>query len=365
MKSRFNFTVAMLVLLPLLASAQITITPNDLSGLAGKTQIYEEDVSGSLMVNVGSAGANQVWDFSNLVLEAESRTQQFIAPQGTPFAPRFPQANLALKLNNNGDPSVAYLYVQIANADFRMLGSGVVGPDTSLASNFGNDAMTPLPLQMNRTWNSVQKDTLGLLEEFAFVTDFKSANQVDAWGTVRLPNGDYDCLRIRSNNTTVTKTYFTGELFMTDSSSSISYSWISKNDFIVTTITSQDGETNPNFTDAAEFERLVSSSTGVAERDNNSTMPSGFTLEQNFPNPFNPETQIAFQLHRDGFVELKVYTLLGKEVRTLISAPMSAGSHRVEWNGRDEHGNSLASGIYLYRLKAGGVAQMKRMALVR
>ncbi len=81
MKSRFNFTVAMLVLLPLLASAQITITATDLAGLAGKTQIYEEDVSGSLRVNVGSAGANQVWDFRNAVLEAVGRSQQFIAPR--------------------------------------------------------------------------------------------------------------------------------------------------------------------------------------------------------------------------------------------------------------------------------------------
>ncbi len=366
MKARFHFfnLAALLFCIPMLATAQITVTANDLLGLRGKAQVYEEDQSGSITVNVGAAGANQTWDFRNVPLSTEKRTHQFLAPSGTPFAAQFPLANLAQRIILDGDLSENYLYLQITSGNFRLLGAGVVAPDTSLTSDFGNDAITPLPMQFNRSWSTLQTDTIGDFASFAVINIVKASNVVDAWGTVRLPGGDYGCLRLRSANAIITKTYLGGQLFLTDSSSNLSYSWISKNDFVVAEITSQDEETNLNFTDAASFGRLVSTTTGVAERDA-SIMPAMFTLEQNYPNPFNPATQIAFQLQSSGLVEMTIYNLLGEKVRTLLSAPMSAGSHTVTWNGRDEQGNSLASGIYLYRLKVGGVEQMKRMALVK
>lgn len=61
-------------------------------------------------------------------------------------------------------------------------------------------------------------------------------------------------------------------------------------------------------------------------------MPSGFSLEQNFPNPFNPVTTIQFSLIQSGFVSLKIYDVIGKEIATLINGDMNRGNHSIQWN---------------------------------
>jgi hypothetical protein len=88
-------------------------------------------------------------------------------------------------------------------------------------------------------------------------------------------------------------------------------------------------------------------------------------LEQNRPNPFNPATTIAFDLERSQPVTLEVYTVDGMHVVTLRDERLSAGSHTVTWNGRDDVGREMASGVYLYRLQAGDRVQTRRMALIR
>ncbi|MFC1618860.1 FlgD immunoglobulin-like domain containing protein [Candidatus Neomarinimicrobiota bacterium] len=79
-------------------------------------------------------------------------------------------------------------------------------------------------------------------------------------------------------------------------------------------------------------------------------MPTEFSLSQNFPNPFNPETTINFSLPVDGSVKLAVYNLLGQEVRTLVSGAMETGSYKAMWNSLDNFGQKVPSGLYFYRL---------------
>ena len=81
-------------------------------------------------------------------------------------------------------------------------------------------------------------------------------------------------------------------------------------------------------------------------------MPLAYALEPNFPNPFNPETQIRFQLPSAGSVALRVYDVLGQEVRTLVEGQLPAGVHKVEWDGRDNRDREVASGVYFYALEA-------------
>jgi len=94
-------------------------------------------------------------------------------------------------------------------------------------------------------------------------------------------------------------------------------------------------------------------------------IPSAYALSQNYPNPFNPETQIAYSLPEAGRVRLIVYNLLGQTVRTLVDEPQAAGRHSVRWDGRDEAGRRLASGVYLYRLKAKEFSAVRRMVMVK
>jgi len=99
--------------------------------------------------------------------------------------------------------------------------------------------------------------------------------------------------------------------------------------------------------------------------DNSTNIPSSFDLHQNYPNPFNPSTAIKFNLAQQGMTELIVYDLLGKNVKTLVSEIMASGAHEVIWDGMDESGEAVASGIYLYKLKTENFSQIKQMTLLR
>ena len=90
-----------------------------------------------------------------------------------------------------------------------------------------------------------------------------------------------------------------------------------------------------------------------------------FALYPNFPNPFNPETRIRFQLAENSNVKLMIYDVLGRKVRTLVSARMDAGHHVINWNGLDDAGIDAASGMYIYRIKADDFIDHRKMLLVR
>jgi flagellar hook assembly protein FlgD len=88
-------------------------------------------------------------------------------------------------------------------------------------------------------------------------------------------------------------------------------------------------------------------------------------LDQNLPNPFNPLTSIHFVLPTSGRVTLQVFDSAGRHVRTLVNDALPEGSHQAVWNGRDDEGHRVASGIYLYRLDAGAFQQSRKMVLLK
>ena len=92
--------------------------------------------------------------------------------------------------------------------------------------------------------------------------------------------------------------------------------------------------------------------------------PRDFGL-QNYPNPFNPQTTISYFLPQSSPVRLAVFNLLGQPVRILVDGEQSAGSHSVNWDGTDNHGNPLASGIYFYRLQSRGHGEVNKMLLLK
>ena len=89
------------------------------------------------------------------------------------------------------------------------------------------------------------------------------------------------------------------------------------------------------------------------------------SLMNNYPNPFNPETKINYSLAEDGNVELTVYNIKGQKVRTLINNNVEAGEHSVIWNGNDEKGNKVSSGVYFYSLRTEGGVLNKKMLLLK
>ncbi|MFQ6092316.1 MAG: FlgD immunoglobulin-like domain containing protein [bacterium] len=110
--------------------------------------------------------------------------------------------------------------------------------------------------------------------------------------------------------------------------------------------------------DFARFMALVKAETGV---------PVEYTLSQNYPNPFNPATTIRYALPdaRQTHASLKIYNILGQEVRTLVDEVKDPGFYEVTWDGKDAFGNNVASGVYFYRLTAADFSQAKRMVLMK
>lgn len=94
-------------------------------------------------------------------------------------------------------------------------------------------------------------------------------------------------------------------------------------------------------------------------------VPSQFSLEQNYPNPFNPETVIKYQTTESSRIELAVYNLLGQKVRVLINEVKPAGSYEARWNGANDLGKVVSSGVYIYRLQSDNFERTKKMIFLR
>ncbi len=103
------------------------------------------------------------------------------------------------------------------------------------------------------------------------------------------------------------------------------------------------------------------------EVDNNDPQTPGMQtrLGANYPNPFNPTTTIAFDLAQSSPISLRIYNIKGQLVRTLFSGDRSAGTHRIVWNGMDDHNRQVATGVYFYRLDANGFSQTRKMLMVK
>ena len=93
--------------------------------------------------------------------------------------------------------------------------------------------------------------------------------------------------------------------------------------------------------------------------------PTTFSLKGNYPNPFNPATNIQFELHKDTHVEITIYDILGREVKKLVSGELVSGDHQVIWDGTNDLGISVSAGVYFYQLRADDYGQTKKMIFLK
>ena len=107
--------------------------------------------------------------------------------------------------------------------------------------------------------------------------------------------------------------------------------------------------------------------TGISNPGNyiRAEIPNEFKLGQNYPNPFNPETNIKYSVPNDGNIQIEVYNILGKKVRTLFEGQQTAGTYQVRWDARDDYGSTLSSGVYLITLRSGNFVTAKRVTLLK
>ena len=140
---------------------------------------------------------------------------------------------------------------------------------------------------------------------------------------------------------------------------SLSYAVAVADTYYVLVTDTARSEAGPN----ARYKLTIGTATGVLESV--TSLPTEFALDQNYPNPFNPSTTIKFALPKDAMVSLKVYDVLGREVRTLVNERVSAGYQQVVWDGRNQFGAQVASGMYIYRITAGEFISIKKMMMLK
>ncbi len=110
---------------------------------------------------------------------------------------------------------------------------------------------------------------------------------------------------------------------------------------------------------------ICPTTSGVEDEGGGGSTPRFFELDQNYPNPFNSQTIIKFNLQRPAEVTLTIFNVLGQRVRKLAEERMSAGAHSVAWDGKDEKGSDVSSGVYFYQIQAGEQSQTKRLVLLK
>ncbi|MFQ6003311.1 MAG: T9SS type A sorting domain-containing protein, partial [Candidatus Zixiibacteriota bacterium] len=102
-----------------------------------------------------------------------------------------------------------------------------------------------------------------------------------------------------------------------------------------------------------------------AEQEHITGIPRTYQLFQNYPNPFNPQTMIKYDLPNPGHVNVTIYNILGQKVKTLVNEHQEAGHKWVNWDGKDDGGKEVASGIYFYKIKTAEFEKTKKMVLLK
>ena len=122
-----------------------------------------------------------------------------------------------------------------------------------------------------------------------------------------------------------------------------------------------DGSSEWNFLSPTPGSTNSSSGMEVSE----STLPETFTLYQNYPNPFNPTTILRYDLPKDALVNITIYDMMGRHVKTLMNDQQTAGYRSLQWNATNNAGLPVSAGIYLYIIQAGEFRQVKKMVLLK
>lgn len=361
----FHFLMTSVVGVPALLYGQITITSADIQNQLGD-HVMLESTEEDLTVDLGSPGGPQVWDYRALSTPV-SFELEVVDPGDTPFGSEFTTSNLALKVEQDEGPDFNYEYTRLESDQWIFQGVAFDFTDSSIVQHWDPEGRIPLPVTMGSSWvfENGWSDTL-----FNIITEFEGRGHaaVDAWGTVILPSGSFETLRTVSFDTSIT-TITNPPFSFADTTTEISYLWMSTDLFFVIEIVSLEGETNPNFTVADDVIRFKHYIAGGIEEGGETVipLPRAVRLNQNIPNPFNPSTTISFDI--PGTVGAKqtavltVYDLRGRRVRTLMDSKVDPGSYQIHWDGRNDRGESVSSGIYFYTLKAGDDRLVRKMTI--
>lgn len=362
---QFVTTLFICIIAVTTANAQIVINRALFESGRGQTtvqttyEIEEGDVPVQAVKNVlAESGANKSFNFSFLTLPAQasfvSESRVNNNGESHPFADvqAFANANYITRVRTSDTPDTTYWsYVVLTDDAYKSIGAGFVYENTGEKEAFllGDfEFEEPLPQTYQSEWESI-------ISSFSIPgvgeITVKNYNTIDSYGTLTLPGGRTgSALRIVEESETVTDIQLPGFAVPRHVTG---YTYLTLTGMNVFVYIDEEGE--PYSVDVSipdgEFTSIV---------DDTSDLPEGFTLSQNYPNPFNPSTNIEFSIPFASDVTLTITDLTGRTVSTMKLPAMSAGSHSITFNA-----TKMSSGIYIYRMEAGGFSTAKKFTLIK
>lgn len=366
MKKISSLTIALMILLVTsFALAQIEITA---SGNPYNNEVevaVDVDISGFNLQQTGE----QSWSFED-ALESTRLYNKRISVEESPYSEYFPESDWCIQslqyipeikyeLIPGTEINIAdtlldtYFYQRNGESFIMEDGMGFDHPfilDTVTAYQYPEPSTSyPQPLTKDsETWIEYRQVTV---KQFflwtATITD-SSKIEVDGWGDLTVPSGTYPCLKLKR---TENRNVFVENLVDEDIKT-YTYLWVTYDYQPVLSITGMD---SADFNTALYVIRSASpiSSPVICDPECGPVAAASrdFVLSQNYPNPFNPTTTITYTLPENAEVKLSVYSLLGQEIQTLQNGYQQQGSHHVVWNGLNNRGQQVPSGVYIYQLR--------------
>ena len=340
------FELFLILFFSLNTIAQISLTHDDMMNFYGVGQRlnYYQGV-GSSTVDVGKTGGPNIYDFRTLQFNAPLVSTVRKITDIPQLIGHYPDSAVTFGILNNPvflvfPDSVPQIGNYSISASLDTVSYIHILPPMAGVGRF--------PVSYGRTLSSV-----GSYVESTYVNgNYDHIKQggisidsmtIDGFGQLRIGSYDMQCLRakqVRSGPHNKTFFFFTKEGV-----------WL-----MISTVPEQPDTGNIS---AAGYLYILGGSL-VNVNDKQLQSPYKFVLNQNYPNPFNPATSIKYMLPKNCNVLLQVYNLLGQEVATLVNKMQFAGDHDIEWNAA-----GFSSGIYFYRLQAGGFIETKKLILLR
>lgn len=337
-----------------IAQAQITLTANRIPVPGDRIVRSLFDTTG---VNEGSAGANLTWDFSSLTPTGDSTAVMYVDPILTPAGSDFPWATVATEYIENGDS--AYTYYIGSGTHFALLGMATMDMKVVYSNA---EVLLTFPFSYNSEFSDISAASYELDDDIRVERNGTVQAKADGHGTIVLPGGNAtNALRVRIRQVSVDTTFFgTWPVFIT-TTEALSYQWYdATHKFPVFGISYTEINSN-GFTTRSKSVAMTVQSGMVDVREPAGERPDMLHLRQNFPNPFNPSTTIAYSLPREERVTLEVFNLIGQRVARLVGDEVQgAGSHEVTFSAA-----GLPSGVYLYTLTAGKEVHTRKLTLLK
>ena len=338
-------------------SGQIVIDWNEVPQEIGIEFIHNG--ASDVTVELGTTGGPQTWSFSNQPMGSQNIHALIVTRNSTPFGDSFPSANLVLQITDDGD--TAYAYGEIAPSFGSNLGLGSVSPLVTFFRFEPTDSY-PLPMVYGASRTYQYGYTIALSPVMDLRNDSRGYEILDAYGSVIIPYDTFDCLRMCSFDTSISKLLVGGFPVSVDTTTHIIYDFLAEEYGLIVHVLSNPGEVNPNFTEASLLERLDDYSTGIEESN-------GITLVDFscYPNPFTSLATVSFSIEQSAeHMEISVYDVAGRLVKPLCDAIHDTPcAMQVSWDGTDQAGRLAGSGVYFLALNIDGVLFRKKVLLIK